>query len=145
MSVVIDASVVVKFFVRESHSELAFKLLNSQENLVAPDHFLGEVGEVLLRRLRAGEIEPQQLRIAATFIAGTIEPIAIAPLFELAATVAVEASISFYDALYIAAAVREGTVAITADERLLRRLRGTQWEDRAVSLEAWGRVAPATK
>jgi predicted nucleic acid-binding protein len=134
---VIDASVVVKFFVREASSEIASRLLNSEEDLVAPDHFLGEVGEVLVRRCRAGLIRAEQLPPAAAFLAGTITSLPIAPIFDDAVRIAIEASISFYDALYVSAALREDTKVVTADGKLVRRLQGTQWKGHTILLEAW--------
>ncbi|MGH8263816.1 MAG: type II toxin-antitoxin system VapC family toxin [Steroidobacteraceae bacterium] len=56
MSVIVDASIVVKWYVPEVDWAKAQKVFESEEELVAPAHILGEVGEVLVRRFREGKI-----------------------------------------------------------------------------------------
>ena len=56
MTFVVDASVAVKWLVNEQASEAAHRLLNSEERLVAPDFIVVEVGNVLWKKLRRGEL-----------------------------------------------------------------------------------------
>jgi predicted nucleic acid-binding protein len=63
--VVIDASVAVKWYVAEDESERAVALLDADEILfLAPDIFLAEVINALLRQNRAGQLTEDNLERA---------------------------------------------------------------------------------
>jgi predicted nucleic acid-binding protein len=60
--VVVDASVAVKWYVRETGSEKAVALLDSENPLfLAPDIFLPETVNALLRQHRAGQLVDEAL------------------------------------------------------------------------------------
>ena len=46
-----------------------------------------------------------------------------------------------YDCFYLALAEREDAMLVTADRRLVERVRGTRWECRAIALDAWAASA----
>jgi predicted nucleic acid-binding protein len=46
-----------------------------------------------------------------------------------------------YDCFYLALAEREEATLVTADRRLVERIRGTAWSGRVVALDAWGATA----
>lgn len=48
-------------------------------------------------------------------------------IVELAADIAVATAQSYYDCLYIAAAVRWNGLLVTSDERMIRAISGTPW------------------
>jgi predicted nucleic acid-binding protein len=54
--IVVDASVVVKWLLPEIHSEAAKRLLADELQLWAPDLVWAEVGNVLWKRSRRGEL-----------------------------------------------------------------------------------------
>lgn len=70
MTVVVDASVALKWFVNEERSDLAVGLLNSGEPMMAPDLVLAEVCNAAWKSLRRREIDPSQFDEIATDIAG---------------------------------------------------------------------------
>lgn len=137
MTIIVDASVVLKFVLREAFSDQADKLFESDEPLAAPGHFLGEVGEVHLRRFRAEQIDRAQIHSAATLVRGSVSSIPVDDLFDVAIAISSEVAISFYDALYVAAAQSLDTIAVTANARLVARLQATEWRPRVVALAAW--------
>ncbi len=62
MTVVVDASVALKWMVKELRSDLAIDLLNSAESLVAPELVVAEVCNAAWKSLRRREIDAAQLR-----------------------------------------------------------------------------------
>ncbi|MGH3322720.1 MAG: type II toxin-antitoxin system VapC family toxin [Streptosporangiaceae bacterium] len=86
----------------------------------APHLIDAEVGNVLRRHEQGGRISPEEARSALDACRVLIEyryPHA-GPLAELAWTQ--RANVSFYDALYVALAVRLGVPLMTADAKLRR-------------------------
>jgi predicted nucleic acid-binding protein len=62
---VVDASVAVKWYVREAGSESALRLLAPEAfELLAPDIFLSEVADALLRQEREGQLSAEALDAA---------------------------------------------------------------------------------
>jgi predicted nucleic acid-binding protein len=121
----------------EADSNHARALLASSELLIAPSHALGEVGEVFVTLCRKGRFTREQLDRLSTALAATLALVSAHGLFEEAVEVAIEAQQSFYDALYVSAAVMYDTRLVTADTRLVRGLRATRWSSRVVSLAEW--------
>jgi len=60
MGLIIDASVVVKWFIDESDSEAAHLILDRDEVLLAPDLLVVEVCNTAWRRSRIGDISQAQ-------------------------------------------------------------------------------------
>ena len=57
MSLVVDASVVIKWFIDEPLHENARQLLTEREVLHAPDLLIPEVGNIAWKKMMRGEIE----------------------------------------------------------------------------------------
>jgi predicted nucleic acid-binding protein len=121
--VVCDASVVLKWFHDEGEAEVedARRLLAGHRSgsIVAwvLDLTFYELGNVLLRALRwpAADVGDQldDLRaICSVVAAGAVEQ-------RLAALIAEEHTLTFYDAIYAAVARSRGAVLATADQALL--------------------------
>src|SRR5262245_36698345 len=118
---VVDASVVLKWFIPEIHSEAAQRLLHDSHQYVAPDLLFPEVGNAVWKRVRRGELkidEGRRLMRDLTDVA--VETIATRDLIGDAWVIAVNAEQTVYDSTYLALAVRLETQLITADERLVR-------------------------
>lgn len=131
---VVDASVVVKWFVQESGSEAAISLrgqhVDGDLRLVAPDLMVHEVANAL--RYHPG-IGSDRL---ADHIGDLFDlDIGIDPVSETSMAAAVHTAyrlgLSVYDASYIALAERLDTVVHTADEAMLRAAgpRGSRLKD----------------
>lgn len=116
MTLVIDASVGLKWVLPEAGSDRACDLA-AREPLAAPDLFWVECANVLWVKWKRGQIRPEDARVAYGAIAAM--PIAVLPASTLAATaqaLAFELNHAAYDCLYLAAALAERTVLVTADE-----------------------------
>jgi predicted nucleic acid-binding protein len=116
---VVDASVVVKWFVPEIHSDAARRLLVSPHEFVAPDLLFAETGNTIWKKVRRQELtaeEGQQLVADIGLIA--VEAFPCRALAEDAYALANATGRTVYDSMYVALALRLNTRAITADDRL---------------------------
>jgi len=122
---VVDASVVIKWFLNEVHAEAARRLQADDYGLLAPDLLWPECGNILWKKVRRAELSTAEARL----IWGGLErqPIAIFPsslAIEPALEVAFETNRTVYDSCYLALAVLTGCQLVTADQRLFHALQG---------------------
>ena len=116
---VVDASVVLKWFLPEIHSEAARRLLDSAHQYIAPDLLFPEVGNAVWKKVRRGEMTRQEgQRLISDLAAVAVETIATRGLIGDACAMAMASGQTVYDATYLALAVRLETRLITADQRL---------------------------
>ncbi|HYK02840.1 MAG TPA: type II toxin-antitoxin system VapC family toxin [Thermoanaerobaculia bacterium] len=121
--VVVDASVVIKWFVRENGTEAALRLFDSGHQFVAPDLLFAEVANSIWKKTLRGELtatDSHQLIADIERIA--VETIQCRELATDAHALALITSRSVYDSMYVALAIRLETRLITADERLVNAL-----------------------
>jgi predicted nucleic acid-binding protein len=117
MTIVIDASVALKWVLPEDNSDLAEAL--RAENLIAPPLWLMESANALWRNVRIGKISASDAarllnELSAAPIAVSHKEGDVTEAFDLA----VRLAHPIYDCLYIALAQREKTYVVTADRRL---------------------------
>ncbi len=136
---VVDASVAIKWVVEESGTEAALAI-RAAERLAAPDLWVAECANILWKKVRRGEISAEQARTAAELleVAG-VEVVSGEPVLSRVVQLATSLDHPAYDCVYLALAVDAGWTMVTADERLLARLRGTSLEPYARSIEAAAR------
>ena len=122
---VVDASVAVKWLVPEVHSEAAFRLHHPEHELLAPDLLPTEVGNVLWRMIRRGELSREAghegLRL---LLALPLNLFASAAIVEFALDIANDTGRTVYDSLYLALATVEQCQMVTADQRLHNAISG---------------------
>jgi predicted nucleic acid-binding protein len=114
---VIDASVAIKWVIEEEGSAAARQLL-AEEILVAPDLLFIECANVLWANARRNRISPAEARVAMRAIEGV--PLRAVPAHlhaSAAQAIAFELDQSAYDSLYLAVALAERAMLVTADER----------------------------
>ena len=122
---IIDASVGLKWWVPEIHSEAALAFLESRCQLIAPDLMPVELGNILWKKALKGEITRERGReILLGFGKTGLSIESSAPLKDLAWTIATYLKRSFYDSIYLALAMERKAVLVTADLRLYRALQG---------------------
>jgi len=127
---VIDASVAVKWVVAEPDSDRTELLLDHR--LVAPDLLFAECANVLWKKVRRGELTQAEADIAAqTLEAADLAVVPTRGYVAIATSMAVELDHPAYDAVYLAVAEAANLRIVTADDRLVRKLRQSRnrlWE-----------------
>ena len=118
---VVDASVVIKWFVPEIHSDAARRLLAATHQYLAPDLLFPEVGNAIWKKVRRGELTAGEGRRLAVDISSiAVETVPTRGLMIDAHALAITTGLTVYDAMYLALAVRLKTALVTADDRLSR-------------------------
>jgi len=130
MKLVVDASVAMKWFVREDFHEHAVSLLERHAgDLEAPDFLVAEIANVAWKKSVRGELTTAQARIIPV---ETDEYIGIfhpsTDLVHRALDIAITLNHPVYDCLYLACAEAVEGVLVTADERLCRAVLGGDFE-----------------
>jgi predicted nucleic acid-binding protein len=116
---VVDASVVVKWFVPEIHSDKARRLLAAPHEYVAPDLLFAETANTIWKKVRRKELTAEQgQRLVADIGRIAVETVSCRSLAEDAHALANATARTVYDCMYVALAVRLKTRSITADETL---------------------------
>jgi predicted nucleic acid-binding protein len=134
-TLVIDASVAIKWFLPEPYSINAIRLLDAGHELAAPDLIFPECGNVLWKKWLRQELEPDVIPVLLGDLCRM--NVRIVPTFSLtdeASRIAVTWRRSFYDSIYIALAVACNGRMITADEKLCNALKGTPMAQRVVMI-----------
>lgn len=123
-ALVIDASVVIKWFVPEVHSEAARQLLDGPGPFLAPDLLFAETANVVWKKVRRGELTAADGRRLVKDVGDVaIEGVPCRALAMDAYALAMATGRTVYDAMYVALAVRLNTKLMTADDRLWNALR----------------------
>jgi predicted nucleic acid-binding protein len=125
---VIDAGVVVKWFIPEVESARAHQLLarylQGVDTPVAPDLLISECANVFWRRCRQGDITPAEATESlADLLTLNVPLVSATSLVQSALQLALHHQRSVYDALYLALAQERRCSLITADERFFNALR----------------------
>jgi predicted nucleic acid-binding protein len=118
-SVVVDASVAIKWFVPEVHSVAAVRWLEHGYDLLAPELVYSEVGNIVWKKIVRREISDEEGRqILQGFEAIPFQAHPTRGLLRLAFEIAFGLNRTIYDSTYLALAVAEGSVLVTADRKL---------------------------
>ena len=134
MNLVIDASVLIKFYIPEILSDKAEELLAKVENgdrmLLAPDLIYPEAGNMLQKKQRMKELtrsEVEEITDAIVSLPLRIE--ASKPFLSLAMDIAIAYGITVYDAIYISMARAYEIKMMTADRKLVDALAKTDLKE----------------
>ena len=138
MTLVVDASVALKWFIEEENTPRAHALLTADERTIAPTLIIAELCNAAWRLWRRGEMERAQVSVVAerapSLFAALVAEIDLA---KRASEISLDLEHPAYDCFYLALAERENATLVTADRRLVERVRGTPWGSRAIALDAW--------
>lgn len=121
--IVIDASVAVKWFVREVSSDLADALLGHPNDLVAPDCFMIEVAAALVRKANMNKDNRAASEAALASLALMLENHVVRTEATLpadmmtAAKLALDLGHPVKDCIYLALAMKMGCDLLTSDRR----------------------------
>ena len=123
MKLTVDASVVVKWFVREPLFEEARLLLAHRLRLYAPDILLAEFANTIWKKARQNEIPDTRPHLDE--LQSLAEIISLCPINVLiarAAETAQELDHPVYDCLYLACAEATESVLVTADYKFVKKV-----------------------
>lgn len=120
---IVDASLIVKWFVPEVHSEAARRWLEASHDYIAPDLVFPEAGNAIWKKIRRRELsEDEGQRLVADISAIGVEAVSMRALLPDAHALAIATGVTVYDATYLTLAIRLDTQVITGDDRFARRL-----------------------
>lgn len=120
---VVDASLVIKWFIPEIHSEAARRWLEAPHDYLAPDLLFSEAGNAVWKKVRRKELEEIEGRQLVTDLAHVaVETVPTRSLVEDALGLALTAGVTVYDAMYLALAVRLETEVVTGDDRFASKV-----------------------
>ncbi len=123
---VVDASVAVKWYLPEIHDVPARRLLTGNKELLVPDLIFSEIGNILWKRIRSGQmLETEAIAVMESL---GVLPLKVAPSWPLVLSglaIVCQTQRTVYDSLYLALAVRENAVMATADEKFYNALQAT--------------------
>ena len=132
---VVDASVVVKWFVNEEGSDTAKILRDGDHQIFAPQLMAVEVGNTLWNKSRRGELKPFEAEALASNISAlTVNWIADEELVVDAVRLAIALNHPVYDCVYLALARQVEANVVTADKRFLNVVSDTQYRGLVVEL-----------
>lgn len=122
-TLVIDASVVIKWVVEEDGTELALALRH-ETRLIAPDLLVPECANILWKKVQRKELSKDEALLAARLLqSAEIELVPARAFMEIATRIAIELDHPAYDCLYLGLAVDNDCQLVTADERLVNKIR----------------------
>jgi predicted nucleic acid-binding protein len=121
-TLVIDASIAVKWVVQEAGTPEALALRNGAR-LMAPDLLAAECANILWKKTQRGELAPDEADLAAQLLErADIELMPMRGLMAAATRLAITLSHPAYDCLYLVLALGQNAQFVTADSRLLQKI-----------------------
>jgi predicted nucleic acid-binding protein len=133
---IVDASVVVKWFVEEPLRSEARHILEYRKDIISPDFVQIEVANVVWKKLRRGEIGPYHAReIVALLSEAVPEFVSTSRILKSANEFAIELDHPIYDCLYLACLAEPHDLLVTGDKRLFNKTRSSRFEDQVRYLD----------
>jgi predicted nucleic acid-binding protein len=127
MSIVIDASVAVKWVVDERGSDAALAL-HKEGELIAPALWLAEAANALWKNVRAGNMTAEEANeLFAELRDAPVTTVAIDPHMPTALALATELRHPVYDCIYLAVAIFRNTQVVTDDRRFVASVLGSPY------------------
>jgi len=133
---VVDASVAIKWFLPEVHSEAALRLCPPRYRLHVPALMRLELGNVLVKRIRRGELTRAEGDVVLEELTHLpLQRHADDRLFPAAYQLALDTQRSLYDCLYLALAEAVDGVMVTADRKFYSSLASGAYGRRVLWVE----------
>lgn len=134
-TLVIDASVALKWFVEEINTEKALEILNhiTEKALpIVPSLFFYEIANILRYKPEFGIKDIKEINSVLTNLGFRVEPLE-GELADLTVELAFQHGITIYDASYIAISNKRKCDFVTADEKLSKKITG----EKVILLKEW--------
>ena len=134
----VDASIVVKWFLPEVLAAAALRIAETDNDFLAPELLAAEFASALWKKQRRGEIDaPAAARMLTDFSRVSVDFVPLVPLMPTAFAIATAAGHSVYDGWYLALAEREDCPVVTADRRFYGAFSAGQLGHRMLWVEAF--------
>lgn len=124
MSAVLDASVVVKWFVKDPLTAAARKVRESSRPAIAPSFMTVEVANAFRRYVVRNEMQQDLALDTLDLLPRIVTLVDHRSFLEEATALAIKRNHSVQDCLYIVTALRRGLPLVTADQKLFRKFDG---------------------
>lgn len=110
MTLVVDASVGLKWILDEPDSQIAQALAEGDEELLVPDFWLNEACNVCWLQVRKGKWTAEEAREGVALLRAQVSPTATGDLdlHDVALDISLAVNHSTYDTLYVAFAIAMG-------------------------------------
>jgi len=136
MNLVVDASVAIKWYIKEVHTADAEYLLDDRFVLHAPELLLTEFANILWKKCRNDDVDDDTAEsIIDSFLARPITLHSHKSLVKAAYVGAKDHGQAVYDWTYLSLAVKLGYPFVTADRKFFLALRGTPFKKNVVWIE----------
>ena len=136
MRIVIDASVLVKWYIPEVHSDEAELLLDRRFEIPAPELIIPEFGNILWKKCKLGELSAKESLIIADDLLKddlTLHP--HSSLLKISLEQANTTGKTVHDWTYMALSLSLGAAFVTADRRFFLAVRDTSYKSSIVWVE----------
>jgi predicted nucleic acid-binding protein len=128
MTVVVDASIALRWCFRLNGSDRAEDVLRADDHLIAPDLVIAEITNAAWKFVIFDNVSADAARFATREVAKAFEELVPTNVLkDRALAIAIELRHPAYDCFYLALAERSAAPLITADNRLIRRCSGTSF------------------
>ena len=135
---IVDASVAVKWLIQEEGSAPALALRQPGTRLIAPDLLMVECANILWKKVRLGELSPEEAGLAARLVCAVdMELVPTRHLADRVVDLTIALDHPAYDRLYLAVALDRDGRFVTADQRFVRKVAGAgpgPWQERVLHL-----------
>ena len=136
-SLIVDASVGIKWYIPEEHDAEARSIVESERKLHVPDLFFIEIGNIVWKRVSFGQATAKDATdIIHALLGLNLYVHSSQPLLARAVEIGISTGRTVYDSLYVALAEREGVPLVTADRKLHRALESGPFAARVRWIEA---------
>lgn len=127
---IIDACVAIKWFLPEINHEKAGVILRKHKKMIAPDLFYIEMDAIITKKVRQKLINSgDAYKIYNEIRNIPFEIIPYKMISKMAFDLSTSLSITQYDACYLSVAIEFDQPFYTADNRLIRTMNGTPFEN----------------
>ena len=136
MTLVVDASIALKWFIEEDGRDQALQVLELGQR-EAPDLIVAEVANAIWKKAVRGQVTDVQAHAVCAALPSYFEALHPAgALVENAIGMGLALRHPIYDCLYLACAARLQARLVTADRRLLAAVADTEFASVAVHIDA---------
>jgi predicted nucleic acid-binding protein len=136
VTVVVDASIVVRWLLKLPGSDDAEAMVASADAILAPDVVISETASALWKAVVFADLERDEAAIALQSIDRLFDQIVPSQSLRMRAfAIATELRHPVYDCFYLALAEDRSGRLLTADKRLARRCEGTAFGQLVRSLK----------